>query len=168
MLTPYIDTSAALGVFVLNKNGTRYFNHGGVDEGFVSQYVGSFEGGNGVVVMTNTYNTALFDEIINSVAKTYNWKNFYSPVIKKEITLPDSLLQMYVGDYKIENNTLSVVRKTDGIYLDLGNNIEWKLHFTDNTHFFVFEQDLDLNFVSDASKKITGFMLNKEMVKRIE
>ena len=44
-LTPYIDSSAALGVFILNKEGRKYFTHGGVDEGFVSQYVGSFEGG---------------------------------------------------------------------------------------------------------------------------
>jgi CubicO group peptidase (beta-lactamase class C family) len=81
-LTPYIDKSAAFGVFIIDNNGTKYFRHGGVDEGFVSQYVGSFEGGNGVVVMTNTYNTALFEEIINSVAYTYHWKDF-SSVTKK-------------------------------------------------------------------------------------
>ena len=82
MLTPYIHKSAALGVFILNKKGTKYFSHGGVDEGFVSQYVGSFEGGNGVVVMTNTYNEALFKEIINSVATVYNWKDYYTPKIR--------------------------------------------------------------------------------------
>lgn len=167
-LTPYIDSSAAFGVFINNKSGSKYFSHGGVDEGFVSQYVGSLDGGDGVVVMTNTYNTALFDEIINSVAKTYNWENFYSPVVKKEIILPDSLRKLYVGKYKIGNNTLTVESRSDGIYLDVGNNTLWKIRFTDNTHFFFVEQKMDLNFVVDATKKVTGFTVDKEMATKIE
>jgi CubicO group peptidase (beta-lactamase class C family) len=168
MLTPYIDSSAAFGVFVLNKNGIKYFTHGGVDEGFVSQYVGSFDGGNGVAVMTNTYNTALFNEIINSVAKVYNWKNFYSPIVKKEVLLPDSLLQAYTGKYKIGNDTLSIIRKGDGIYLDIGDNTLWKIHFTDNTHIFFIEQNIDFNFTSDNMKKITGFTVNKTKATKLE
>ncbi len=167
-LTPYIDSSAAFGIFILNKNGIKYFTHGGVDEGFVSQYIGSFDGGNGVVVMTNTYNTALYDEIINSVAKTYNWENFYSPVIKKEIIIPDSLMQGYIGKYKIGGDTLSVLKKNDGVYLNVGDNTQWKIHFTDNTHFFFVEQKIDLNFVIDETKKVTGFTINKGMATKIE
>ena len=167
-LTPYIDSSAAFGVFILNKKGTKYFSHGGVDEGFVSEYVGSLDGGDGVVVMTNTYNTALFNEIINSVATTYHWKNYYSPVVKREIILPDSLLQAYTGKYRLRNDTLSVIKKSDGIYLDVGGNEQWKFHFSDNTHFFVSEQNIDLNFVIDSMKKITGFTLDKETATKIQ
>ena len=166
--TPYIDSSAAFGVFIINKNGTKYFTHGGVDEGFVSQYIGSFDGGNGVVVMTNTYNTALFDEIINSVATVYNWKNYYTPVMKSEITLLGSLLQTYLGKYKIGNDTLSIENKSDGIYLNVGDNTLWKIHFTDNTHFFVYEQKIDFNFVMDPTKKVTGFTIDKETATKIE
>jgi CubicO group peptidase (beta-lactamase class C family) len=75
-LTPYIDNSAALGVFIIKKDEQTYFQHTGVDEGFVTQYYGSMEGGNGVVVMTNTDNTAILNEIIKSVATVYGWKGF--------------------------------------------------------------------------------------------
>ena len=167
-LTPYIDSSAALGVFILNKNGVKYFTHGGVDEGFVSQYVGSFDGGNGVVVMTNTYNTALFNEIINSVATVYHWKNYYTPVIKSEIVLPGSLLQGYMGKYKIGKDTLSIENTSNGLYLNEGDNTHWKIHFTDNTHFFFVEQQMDLNFIIDAAKKVAGFTINKEIAKKVE
>lgn len=167
-LTPFIDSSAALGVFILNKKGVKYFRHGGVDEGFVSQYVGSFEGGNGVVVMTNTYNTALFEEIINSVANTYNWKNYYAPFIKKEIFPPDSLLKAYLGKYKLDNDTLAIIKKADGIYLVVGDDVNWKIHFTDNIHSFFFEQQIEPNFIIDSSKKITGFTIGKQTAKRIE
>ena len=78
-LTPYIDNSAALGVFIIKKGEQTYFQHTGVDEGFVSTYYGSMEGGNGVVVMTNTNNTAILNEIIKSVATVYGWKGFVNP-----------------------------------------------------------------------------------------
>jgi hypothetical protein len=42
-LTPYIDKSAAFGTFIVDKKGEKYFTHGGVNEGFVSQYFGSLE-----------------------------------------------------------------------------------------------------------------------------
>jgi CubicO group peptidase (beta-lactamase class C family) len=32
-LTPYIDKSAALGTFIVDKKGGKYFTHGGVNEG---------------------------------------------------------------------------------------------------------------------------------------
>jgi len=167
-LTPYIDSSAALGVFILNKNGIKYFLHGGVDEGFVSQYVGSLEGGYGVVVMTNTYNTALFNEIINSVATTYKWKNFYTPVVKKEISLPVNVVQTYVGKYKLRDDTLTVMLKNDGLYIDAGDGGQWKIHFTDNSHWFVIENRGDLNFTIDDTKKVTGFTLDKLTAIKIE
>ncbi|MDB5134572.1 MAG: CubicO group peptidase beta-lactamase class family [Mucilaginibacter sp.] len=76
-LTPYVDKNAALGVFIDSyPDGTKYFEHGGVDEGFISQYYGSLEGGNGLVIMVNTANGgSLIPEIVNSIAKVYGLKN---------------------------------------------------------------------------------------------
>lgn len=168
-LTPYANRSSALGIFIENKNNVKYFNHGGVDEGFVSQYVGSFEGGNGVVVMTNTYNTTLYEEIINSIAITYNWKNYYSPVIKTEITLSDSLMESFIGKYKLGTDTLSIIRKIDGVYLKVKNDLQLKIHFTNNTRFFVLEHhDVDFNFETDDKKKIIGFLMNRRRAEKIE
>ncbi len=76
-LTPYVDQHVALGVFIdLYPDGTKYFEHGGDDEGFTNKYYGSFEGGDGVVVMTNSANGGLIiPEIVNSVAKAYGFKD---------------------------------------------------------------------------------------------
>jgi CubicO group peptidase (beta-lactamase class C family) len=76
MLTPYIDKSAALGVFIDVHGGEKYFSHNGKDEGFVARYCGSFDGGNGVVVMTNTDDFPIVNEIVNSIARVYQWKDF--------------------------------------------------------------------------------------------
>ncbi len=167
-LTPYLDSLSAFGVFILNNGGVKYFKHGGVDEGFVSQYVGSFEGGNGVVVMTNTYNTLLFDEIIYSFATTYNWKN-YSPEVRKTVTLPDALIENFIGKYQLDKQNLSILKKTDGIYLeDLTNKTSWKVYFTDNSNFFVLENRIKYSFEFDKNNKVINLKGNNRIFRKLE
>jgi hypothetical protein len=63
--------------------------YGGANEGFRSQYFGSMDGGNGVIVMINSENGAIVQEIINSVANVYKWKDFYKPILKKLFAVSD-------------------------------------------------------------------------------
>lgn len=72
-LTPYLDKSAALGVFLSQGGSTKTFSHSGGNEGFRCQYYGSLEGGSGVVVMVNSDNGEILQELINSVALVYGW-----------------------------------------------------------------------------------------------
>jgi len=134
----------------------------------VSQYVGSIEGGNGVVVMTNTFNTALYDEIVNSVASVYKWKNFYTPVIQKEIILSDNDLNKYLGKYLFGADTVLLEKTNNRIHIKAGETVQWQIHFTDNTHFFVTETNADFNFITDSSGKVTGFTMNDLTISKIE
>ncbi len=67
---------AALGVFVTDKGGVKYFSHNGGNAGFSCQVTACLDEGNGVVIMTNSDNGSILDEIVNSVAITYHWKNY--------------------------------------------------------------------------------------------
>lgn len=161
-LTPYIDSTAALGVFIVKKGDRKYFNHNGVDEGFVALYYGSLEGGNGVVVMANTYSTAILDEIANSVAVVYQWNGFYQPKQKKTIALNNDLMAPYVGKYKLNQDTIDIVKEKDGLYIVDGDN-HMKLQFTSETDFFLFEaQGLELSFTRDNGGRLSGFDLKRE------
>jgi CubicO group peptidase (beta-lactamase class C family) len=99
-VTPYIDKSAAFGVFIDKRGDDLYFQHGGANEGFRSQYYGSLEGGNGVVVMVNSDNGAIMPEVVNSVAIVYGWKDFYKPEYKTFLDMTPAQLQAYEGSYK--------------------------------------------------------------------
>src|SRR6202000_3322196 len=72
-LTPYLDKSGALGCFILDLDGTKYFFHNGSDEGFGAIYYGSMEGGNGVVVMENSEHNELLYEVVNTIANAYHF-----------------------------------------------------------------------------------------------
>jgi CubicO group peptidase (beta-lactamase class C family) len=160
-LTPFVDTSAALGVFIFKKGGRSYFQHGGVDEGFVSQYFGSLEGGDGVVVMANTYNTAILSEIINSVATVYNWSGFYQPKIKKTISVDRSVLSTYVGNYKVNNVTiLFSMEGNQLIFIQDGQ--KKKIHFTSDTDFFMIEvPNGEFSFLKDGNNKVKAVQLKR-------
>ena len=73
-LTPYLDPSVGLGVFIDDNDNTQYFEHGGDDKGFNAQYYGSFKNGNGLVIMINSDNNDIIQEIVNSIAKVYRFR----------------------------------------------------------------------------------------------
>lgn len=160
-LTPYIDSSAALGVFIINKGNEKYFNHSGSDEGFVAEYYGSMQNGNGAVVMANTDNWSLLSEVINSLAAVYNWKDFYTPVIKNVVTVNNDILQSYTGNYKLYRNTFNVTLEKEGLMLRLNSTTKYKLYFTSDTDFFMLEMEgSEVKFTKDNNNKVNGFEIN--------
>jgi CubicO group peptidase (beta-lactamase class C family) len=155
-LRPYIDSSAAFGVFIVQKGSSKYFNHNGVDEGFVALYYGSMTGGNGVVVMANTYSTNILDEIANSVATVYGWKGFYQPELKHTVSVSDQLLDAYAGRYHDREDTFFLAREKDGMYVR-DHEHHMKMYFTSPTEFFVQEADhLNIQVTRDSTGKVDG------------
>jgi CubicO group peptidase (beta-lactamase class C family) len=157
MLTPYIETIAP-GVFLKEVNAGKYFEHSGSLPGFNSQYYGSMEGGNGVAVIVNSGSSSVFiQEIINSVATVYNWKDFYQPIYKKAISVSDSSLQKYVGVYTAaEDRFTIIVKKEDGYSLFADGTYD-KMYFTNETDFFNAEFPTEKHFLKDASGNVTGY-----------
>ena len=161
MLTPYIDSSAALGVFITKHGSEKYFGHEGTDEGFVSQYYGTIDNGNGVVIMANTYNTRIFDEIINSIASVYNWKGFYAPKIKKVVTVRNDILKSYVGKYKLNNDTLIVTLENKNLMIRFNQKEKYKALFTSDSDFFMVAAfNSEQKFTRDSDNKVNGFHIN--------
>lgn len=160
-LAPYIDSSAALGVFIIKKGDEKYFNHSGSDEGFVAEYYGSMQNGNGVVVMANTDNGSLLSEIVNSLAAVYNWKDFYTPKIKNVVTVNNEILRSYTGNYKLHRDTLKVTLEKEGLMLSLNSKTRYKIYFTSDTDFFILEMaGSEVKFTKDKNNKVNGFAID--------
>jgi Domain of unknown function (DUF3471) len=116
-LTPYIDKGVGLGVFIYDLDGTKYFTHSGANEGFRSNYFGSLTGGNGVIVMVNSDNGEIMNEVINSVARVYGFKGLYHSRTLTHATVADSVLQNYTGEYQLTPNfTLTFTREGNHLY----------------------------------------------------
>lgn len=138
-MEPYIDSNAALGVFIEKKGERKYFNHNGSNAGFLCASYGSLEGGDGVVIMTNGENSAMLEELINSVARVYGWKDFFNPEFKKALKLPREDLDNFTGSFKIINDTVTVSICGDELCLSQGGQDVFKMIFSNNDEFSVRE-----------------------------
>lgn len=59
----------------------------------------------------NIDNRSLLSEIVNSLASAYNWKDFYTPKIKKVVAVNNEILRSYVGNYKLYRNTFNIRKR---------------------------------------------------------
>ena len=158
-VTPYIDSTAALGVFIPVIGGEKYFNHNGQDEGFTAVYYGSMEGGDGVVVMCNSDDGSILNEVVNSVASVYGWKDFYKPVIKKPVAVSGTILDAYTGLYRFGNDTFSIQKENGTLSLKPKEfPTGWPLVFTSEKDFFINELNGDWAFITGADGKIDGII----------
>ena len=141
-MLPYIDSNAALGVFIEKRGNTKWFNHNGGNEAFLCTSYGSLEGGNGVVIMINGDNFSVVSELMNSVARVYNWEEFFKPQFRKKISPPADTLKAIAGNYKIMNDTITLKLHQDGLRLRHSREPDdWIVTciFQDNQNFSVRE-----------------------------
>lgn len=156
-LTPYNNENAAMGTFIDDMNGTKYFQHGAGNDGFCGQFYGSLEGGDGVAIFVNSENGRILSEVINSVAKAYHWKNFYrEPQRKKSITVDEMTIQSYFGIY-LYDDSWSAVGKSDSDYHFYTNGTHAKMYFTSQTSFFNEEFPAVKEFMKDKKGNIVGY-----------
>lgn len=159
-LTPYHNESAAMGTFIEDHDGTKYFQHGAGNDGFRGQFYGSLEGGYGVAIFVNSDNADIMYEVINSVAKAYNWKNFYREPQKrkteKSIEVSDQVIKTYEGIYAYDD-TWAAIGKRDNAYHFYANRMPVKMHFTSPTRFYNEEFSAVKEMLKDDKGNILGY-----------
>lgn len=164
MLTPYLPPfSTSFGFFITKKGDDEYFNHSGLNEGFSSDYYGSMKEGRGVVVLVNSDNTNFKEEAINSIATVYGWKQFYPFATRKIISIPETTIDKYVGDYKFANADTgpAIIKEKGNLYLVApGSPMKWRMYFTSATEFFMLEAKWgNQQFFLDGNGKVKGFYI---------
>ncbi|MBB6130291.1 serine hydrolase domain-containing protein [Mucilaginibacter lappiensis] len=154
-LTPYLNKVAALGVFINDFNGLKYFGHSGSNEGFVCQYNGSLEGGNGLVIMVNSDNGAIIAEISNSIAKVYQLKGLYRSKVFKPIAVDAAVLQSYIGKYELKQDLMMTIVLEGNQLYSLVND-EHKRAITPETQskFFFKEDGSEIEFIKNDKMEV--------------
>lgn len=164
-LTPYNNGPTALGTFIEDRNGAKYFQHGAGNDGFCGQFYGSLDDGYGLAIFMNTDDPKLIHEVINSVAKAYNWKNFYqAPRIKKSITISDEIKRSYEGVYTFENMYGIILKSEKDHYLFSTGTLA-KMYFNEQDEFFNEEFSSEKKFIKNDKGEVTGYT---RMVGKVE
>ncbi|HNP65482.1 MAG TPA: serine hydrolase domain-containing protein [Woeseiaceae bacterium] len=112
------------GVMVSGEGRSHRFRHTGINQGFDSMYVAYSELGTGAVVMTNSnLSSGLIREIIDSVAREYDWPDY--PIREQRVSSPfsEDQLENLPGTYEIEEGfDVSVIR--EGVSFPVNDTIQ--------------------------------------------
>lgn len=166
-LKPVLE-DAALGSFVNTRvaGSARYFNHNGGNAGFSCTAYGSLDEGKGAVIMTNTDNGSLLEEVLNSIAKVYNWKDFYFPEKKTVVKVSEEQLEKYTGVYDLAGSTGTVKKDADGLVINVIGP-DWKLYFTSDSDFFFREYKGSFTFRTGADGRASAIVAEGQELKKV-
>lgn len=150
-LSPYMNVDgAALGVFIEDYNGIKYFGHGGANEGFRCGYYGSMEGGNGLVIMVNSDNGEIIQELINSISTVYSFKGLSKSRTITIASVSDHDLNSYLGKYQLTPDlVLTISREGKKLYSQATGQSRIEA-FAETSSKFVFKDiQATMEFVKD-------------------
>ena len=155
-LTPFGNSSAALGVKRLTKGDNPYFTEmdGPSSAGFTVFFVGSLTDGYGAVIMVNSDTGFISGELANSIARVYQWPGYYQPTIRQTVAVPDTLLQSYVGDYQLGNTVFTITKVKDQLFEHVKGGSRAELFPETPTKFFFRSFDAEIEFIRDKSGKV--------------
>ena len=154
-LTPYLNKVAALGVFINDFDGVKYFAHSGSNEGFMCMYYGSFTDGNGFVIMLNSDNGSIIPEVANSIAKVYDFKGVYRAKVFNKTTVDTAVLQSYTGKYELKKDLiLTILREGDQLYSIVNNERKRVIIPETQSKFFLKEDGSEIEFIRNDKSEV--------------
>ena len=113
MLTPRLE-GYGLGFGIRDEGESRYFEHGGADEGFQAQLIANVRRGYGAVVMTNSdAGWRLMPEVIRAIAAAYYWEGYQIDAMPTAKVSPAELAVL-AGRYRLDADTIFIVTASGG------------------------------------------------------
>ncbi len=163
MLTPGLN-GTGLGPGI----GEFTFGHGGADEGFRADLTAWKDTPNAIVIMVNSDNGSIIDEVKLAVAKEYNLPGVV-PNIKKVVQIPEEKLNKYTGKYRIDElGELEVVNINNHLGI-VAEFIGYAMHLKAESDTIFFDKDdgttLTFTFENDS---VMGFKVDSYTAKRVE
>ena len=152
-----------LGAFLLERTGNKnskgkYFEHQGVNAGFVTFAMGSVEDGNGVVIMMNSGDdfNGFGMEVRRAVAQVYGWHNFLPEQINP-IAISTAALDKFTGRYRMAADEVLYLRREKNFLVENINQGKDIYCFATGKDSIVFT-DFNIKgfFYRDTNGNITG------------
>jgi CubicO group peptidase (beta-lactamase class C family) len=159
MTTPFIGPTSGLGFFVEKRGAATYFGHGGADEGFRAQLLVHKEKGYGAVVMVNSDNGQIINEVIRSIAKEYEWEGFL-PEPVSPLTLDPARLDEYVGRFLVNpDRVLTVTREGGKLFGEPTTSPRVELVAVSETEFVRRDAEVRYSFLKGASGRVDSIRI---------
>jgi CubicO group peptidase (beta-lactamase class C family) len=148
MVAPFIPSDpVGLGFFSEKHGAATYFGHGGADEGFRAQLLVHKDKGYGAVVMVNSDNGQIINEIIRAIAKEYQWED-YLPPPRETVSVDAARLAEYAGRFLVNpDRVLTVTQEGGRLYADPTASPRFELIPVSDVEFVRRDAEISYTFV---------------------
>jgi len=156
--TPFKD-KYAYGWFIDSLHGKKITRHGGGIYGFVSDLL-RFPDDDLVIILLSNKPTGGLTAISNNLAAIVFKKTFDWPTDRKEISVPENILQQYVGEYQISPDFIITILLDAGkLKARATGQPEFQIFAEKENYFFLKAVDAQIEFVKDSSGKVEKMIL---------
>ena len=165
MLSPHLSDCVrcwGLGFELVGEGNARWFTHDGINVGFDSKLIANVSTGDGAVVMTNgSLSFGLIHEILDSLAREYDWPHYPIKGQTDSVPIPESALVSIPGDYELEPDfPVTVIADGGRLFLQIPTQGRTELYASTPTSFFNTAIDWGpMTFVTDDSGEVTDMLI---------
>jgi CubicO group peptidase (beta-lactamase class C family) len=171
MLSPVGVGDYAVGFAITKMGQGWYFAHGGANWGFRGTLVAHKVKGYGLVIMTNAdQGGPVASELSRRIQRAYEWDSFAEPaprgyrppVERTEITVADSVLRSYVGEYQLTPQFSITITVEDGrLQAHPTGQSRATLFAEAQDKFFLRVVNAQVTFTRAPSGEVTGLILHQ-------
>lgn len=160
MVQPFLPSSqAGLGFFSEKHGAATYFGHGGADEGFRAQVLVHKDKGYGAVVMVNSDNGQIINEIIRGIAREYQWED-YLPQPREVVSVDAAKLGEYSGRFLVNpDRVLTVTEQGGRLFAQPTASAKFELIPVSDGEFVRKDVEISYTFVKGPSGNFDKIML---------
>lgn len=171
MLSPVGVGDYAVGFGIRKIGQGWYFEHGGSNWGFRGMLLAHKIKGYGLVIMTNAdQGSAVASELSRRIQRVYEWDSFAEPaprgyrppVERTEITLSESVLRSYVGEYQLAPQFSITITLEDGrLQAQPTGQSKATLFAEAQDRFFLRVVNAQVTFTRAPSGEVSGLILHQ-------
>ena len=155
MVGPFLPTEpTGFGFFSEKHGAATYFGHGGADEGFRAQLLVHKEKGYGAVVMVNSDNGQIMNEIIRGIAREYQWEDFL-PQPREVAAVDAAKLSEYAGRFLVNpDRVLTITPRGARLWVEPTASPGFELFPVSDNEFVRKDAEITYTFVKGAGGSI--------------
>lgn len=149
-----------LGIGVETKNGSKYWFHSGLQDGYTASFKLNIDSKKGVYLMTNTVAEAHLSTLTELAMELLDGKKEYTTIPSfatkeyKEIELTENDLNRFIGTYQIKGTeiNLSIEKNNNRLYLINPANMRYEIAPYDKSKFYLKTVEEQIEFMSSENE----------------
>ncbi|MCB2297880.1 serine hydrolase domain-containing protein [Clostridium tagluense] len=150
MLVPQADGPVGIGFFVEEGENDIKFSHNGGNAGFACRMNFDKENGKGIVIMINSQEFDLIEEIERAAEYTYNWSKPISRQ-RNSIMMDKFSAEIFTGKYISDfNKIITIKNENDLLFIVTEGQMPIQLLKESDSKFYATQLNIEVEFVSDS------------------